>query len=177
VRAAAQLLLAASALVALAAPPVAAEPVRVDWRANHPNGRGFVVRSVDVGEDTTRVDITATTAGEDVYLNWNGSMKLVDDQGAAYRVVPPLDNQQLQVPVNSRLTGEMIFAGRINPAAKRVLLTTIEGVGGAPTTGSPTARSPASRSRSRAECGRARRDRPRAAGGRGGARRHGRAGA
>ena len=123
-------LLAASALVALAAPPLAAEPVPVNRQANHPNGSGIVVRAIEVGDDTTRVDVTATTASEDVYLNWNQSMKLVDDQGTAYRLVPPPDNQQLQMPVNSRLTGEMIFAGRINPAARRVLLTTNEGVGG-----------------------------------------------
>lgn len=120
----------AALLMALAAGPLAAEPVPVDKQANHPNGSGLVVRAIELGDDTTRVDVTATTAGEDVYLNWNGSMKLVDDQGASYRVVPPPDNVNLQVPVNSRLTGELIFAGRINPAAKRVLLSTNEGVGG-----------------------------------------------
>ena len=70
----------------------------VDRQANHPNGSGIVVRAVEVGDDTVRVDITATTAGEDVYLNWNESMRLVDDQGAVYRLVPPPDNTRLQMP-------------------------------------------------------------------------------
>lgn len=120
-----------AALPALLAGAAAmAEPIMLDVQANHPNGSVMIVRSIEPGPDSTKVEIVVTTAGKEVQLNRNNSMILVGNTGARHLLIPPADNDVLEVPPNSRLSGEMVFSGRLDPAAERVLLTTNDGVGG-----------------------------------------------
>jgi hypothetical protein len=108
----------------------AAEPITLDRQAIHSNGTVLIVRSVEPLEDSTRVAITVTTADREVALNRNNSMALVDTKGAEYRLVPPADNESVAIPANSRMKGEMVFSGRLDPKLDRVVLVTNQGNGG-----------------------------------------------
>lgn len=57
-------------------------------------------------------------------------MVLSDSSGARHLLVPPADDEEIVIPPNSRLTGEMVFSGRLGPAAERVVLSTNDGVDG-----------------------------------------------
>lgn len=107
-----------------------AEVTPLDLQTNHPNGSILIVRGIEVGSDAIRLDVTVTTADREIRLANNNAMILVDDQSGVYRLIPPPDNQELTVPANSRLTGELYFSGRLAPAAQRLVLTTNDGVGG-----------------------------------------------
>jgi hypothetical protein len=124
-----RLILATMSLVLAGMAPLAAEPITVDLQGNHPNGAVLIVKSIDRGEDATRVNVTLTTADRGVLLNRNGSMVLTDSAGSEYRLVPPADNESLEVPANSRMTGELVFSGRVRPDAERLVLSTNEGSG------------------------------------------------
>lgn len=121
------LVLAGTTGIADAAPPAA-----LDLQANHANGSVLIVRSVDPDEDSTTVGVVVTTAGKSVQLNRSNSMVLVDGAGGRYRLVPPPDNETVEIPPNSRMTGEMVFSGRVDPSSPRLLLSTNEDVGGSP---------------------------------------------
>ena len=118
------------AFVALLATTAAAAPTPLDLQVNHANGSVLVVRGIEIGPDTIRLDITLTTADRPVHLNHSASMVLIDDRGARYQLVPPPDNAGVDVPENSRMRGEMIFSGRLQPGTRRLVLSTNEGVGG-----------------------------------------------
>jgi hypothetical protein len=115
-------------LVGLA--PAMAEPITVDRQANHPNGTVLIVRSVDSGEDATRLSVIVTTADREVALNRSNSMVLTDGAGAQYHLIPPAENDSVEIPAYSRMTGELVFSGRIRPDAERVVLSTNDGIGG-----------------------------------------------
>jgi hypothetical protein len=59
-----------------------------------------------------------------------GEVQLVDGAGAHHLLVPPPDNEEVIIPPNSRLSGTMVFSGRLDPSAERVMLSTNDGVGG-----------------------------------------------
>jgi hypothetical protein len=113
------------AVTAAAGPAVAP-----DVQSDHPNGSIPVIRGLERGPDSTRLHTLVTTADRAVELNRNGFMVLIDNAGQRYRLVPPPDNESVEVPPNSRLTGEMVFSGRVDPAAERVTLSTNDGSGG-----------------------------------------------
>lgn len=125
-----RLIASAASLLVLGLAPATAEPIPVDRQGNHPNGTVLIVRSIEPGEDSTKLDVVVTTADREVALNRSNSMVLTDSAGAQYRLIPPAENENLEIPANSRMTGELVFSGRIRPDAERVVLSTNDGIGG-----------------------------------------------
>lgn len=126
-------IVAALTMTMVAAAAVGAEPIVLDLQANHPNGSVLIVKSMERGPDSTTLEIVVTSADREIELNRGDSMVLIDSSGARHLLVPPADNEEIVIPPNSRLTGEMVFSGRLDPAAERVVLSTNDGVGGSAT--------------------------------------------
>ena len=97
----------------------------------HPNGTQLIVSAVRFGDTGTSVDMTVINGSEyDISLNRNGgNMMLVDDLENEYPVVPPPDNDDLEVAEGEQLEGSFNFSGRVNPEATSLTLVTSD-VGG-----------------------------------------------
>jgi outer membrane protein OmpA-like peptidoglycan-associated protein len=120
----------ALALVCAPAVPARAADRAVDRHAEHPDGVSLHVTGVASRDDSIVVSVEIANAGDrDIRLNRQHSFALSDGAHGAYRLNPPPDNPELRVPAHSRVAGELVFVGPLDPAARRLSLSTNEGVG------------------------------------------------
>jgi hypothetical protein len=114
--------------------PEAAEPQgRLEltgWEQTHPGGLSVALRAIEVdAAGDLLLDIEAVSTQMDVQLNGFTTF-LIDDRtdqeqlvfGDWYELVPPDDDPRLRLAVDERLTGTLVFAGPVDPQARRVTL-------------------------------------------------------
>ncbi|MDE5414283.1 hypothetical protein [Alkalihalobacterium chitinilyticum] len=101
--------------------------IEVDQQLIHNNGTVLTIESVHLGEEFITIDIQAINgASNNVFLSWGGknSMILQDDTGVTYPFLPPERNHNLEIKIGERLSGSLIFVGRINGEATSLHLKT-----------------------------------------------------
>ncbi|WP_420454296.1 hypothetical protein [Rubrivirga sp.] len=92
---------------------------------NHDNGSQIIISAVRFDDTQTTVDATVVNGHDDaIKLNTSDDMKLVDNLGNEYLLVPPGGNDEVEVAAGEQLQGSFNFAGRMNPEATSVTLLT-----------------------------------------------------
>lgn len=110
--------------------PAGAADQAVERRAEHPDGASIHITGIGVREDSIVLTAELANAGDrDIRLNRAHSFVLNDGARGSYRLNPPPDNGEMRVPAHARLPAELVFIGSLNAAARRLLLSTNEGVG------------------------------------------------
>ncbi|MFC0300746.1 hypothetical protein ACFFIS_07925 [Virgibacillus soli] len=102
------------------------DEMKVGVQQSHENGTVVTVDSISFDEEYVIVHITAIN-GKDSYIKltyniWDGA-KLVDDTGFEYHYLAPEDNRDLRIESGERLTGSLVFIGRLQDEAKSLNLT------------------------------------------------------
>ncbi|WP_216827371.1 hypothetical protein [Alkalihalobacterium elongatum] len=99
--------------------------IEIDEQFIHNNGTVLTIESIHLGEEFITIDIQAINgANNNVYLSWGGKNALVlqDDTGVTYPFLPPEDNYNLEIKIGERLSGSLIFGGRIKEQATSLKL-------------------------------------------------------
>ena len=95
----------------------------------HPNGTQLQISAVRYDDAGTAIDLVVVN-NYDQRVELNGrNMMLVDDLGNEYAVVPPADNEDVEVLAGDRLEGTFNFGGRVAPEANSLTLVTNESLG------------------------------------------------
>ena len=116
------------------------DPIALD--ASGRTGAGFVVELFDlvVTGSTIEIDVRVTNEQqEDAELDarYGGNRTILeDDLGNTYTIVPPEDDERLEVPAGTVLEGTLAFAGPLDPAAASLRLAVNPGLFSGPRTGS-----------------------------------------
>lgn len=96
------------------------EPLTLDDGINHPNGAQVVIEEVRFEEQTVVAKVTVSNGHwSPIFLNWSDTY-LADDVDNRYPLLPPDDNPDLQVDDGAGLDGDLVFVGRIDPAATAI---------------------------------------------------------
>jgi outer membrane protein OmpA-like peptidoglycan-associated protein len=112
----------------LAAKPV--EPVPIGRRITHPGGAAIVFNSIAFSDDSIVVSATLSNpTSREISLNRGRSLVLDDGAHGVYRLNPPLDNPELQVPPHMQATAALVFVGRLAPSARQLTLSANAGIG------------------------------------------------
>jgi len=100
-------------------------PVELDAGARvEAAGLEITVTALSLRSDVTVASIDIQNRGAaELALNGPAALSLRDDLGHSYRLNPPPANPRLLVPAQGRMTGEWVFMGRLDPAAKALTLT------------------------------------------------------
>ncbi|MDJ0705252.1 MAG: hypothetical protein QNJ46_18365 [Leptolyngbyaceae cyanobacterium MO_188.B28] len=103
---------------------------RLNLEERHPNGTVLRVHGVAFNSDAIALQMAVTNSHHDkIKLNelWattESTMILEDNLGNAYRVAPPLENQEIEVEPGTTARGEFIFPGKVGPSTNSLTLTT-----------------------------------------------------
>lgn len=106
-------------------PPVGGDlnPITQTDQLTHPNGANVTMRGITFTETGTVVSLLAENDARTVSIRLAlaGKSFLLDDLGNEYAILPPDDNQSLEIPGQAGLDADLSFPGAINLDA-----TTIE---------------------------------------------------
>ena len=122
----------AAPVAAAAVPAAAAAPRQVPLQVQGTAGPGLSVRvkSVDMGDDATRVAVSASYSSRISSYTKLASMDtfLEDEAGNRFMLKRPADNPDLKIVSGDTMEGTLVFLGAIAPGTKQVTLVFNQGM-------------------------------------------------
>ncbi|WP_413381989.1 hypothetical protein [Alkalihalobacillus sp. 1P02AB] len=102
------------------------DSMEVGLQQSHPNGVNLTVETIHFDEEFITIDVTSINghnyASDLSNLNRKG-ITLTDDTGFHYHFLPPEDNEKLTIEPDERLSGSLIFIGKLQEDAQSLTLT------------------------------------------------------
>src|SRR5260370_21564517 len=122
--------IAAWLIIAVASGAAFAKPLSVERRIVHPDGVSLRLETIEFYDASIVLSAMIVNPSErEIRLNRARSFVLDDGAHGVYHLSPPADNPELRIPPRTQVSGDLIFIGPLASAARRLTLSTTQGIG------------------------------------------------